>query len=207
MFERKPFKFDFKSLEPFIDSETMQIHSEKHHQAYTDNLNAALEELKISITDISSILTQLKNIQENLRNKVKNNGGGFVNHNLFFDILSPIGSGIHENDTKFVELEIIKNIIERFGTFEIFKDKMINAGLNQFGSGWVFLFLNAENKLELKSYPNQDTPLMEGFKPILGIDVWEHAYYLKYQNRRGDYLKQIWNVIDWQRVNEIFLQK
>lgn len=207
MFERKPFKFDFKSLEPFIDSETMKIHSEKHHQAYTDNLNSVLAKLNITSQNIDSILAELRNIPENLRSKVRNNGGGYVNHNLFFGILAPINVGINENDSNFQDLEVVKSITEGFESFEKFKEKMIASGLGQFGSGWVFLFLNGENKLEIKSYPNQDTPLMEGFKPILGIDVWEHAYYLKYQNRRGDYLKEIWNVIDWQMVNELFLQK
>lgn len=204
MYQRSKFRFEYKTLEPVIDEQTMIIHSEKHHQAYTDNLNSAIDEAKLNDMTVEEIIKNLEIVPENLRNKIKNNGGGFLNHNLFFTTLAPEKEGVHENASEFADLEIVKEITKTFESFEIFKEKMNAAGLSQFGSGWVFLLRNKDSKeLEIKSFPNQDTPIMNGDQPIMGIDVWEHAYYLNYQNKRADYLKEIWKVIDWKMVDEI----
>jgi Fe-Mn family superoxide dismutase len=204
MYQRSKFRFEYKTLEPVLNEKTMSIHSEKHHQAYTDNLNTVVEEAAISDMSIEEILRDLETVPEDLRSKVRNNGGGFLNHNLFFSILAPANEGIHEGVKDFESLSIVQEITKTFGSFELFKEKMNTAGLAQFGSGWVFLLRNSNSKaLEIKSFPNQDTPIMNGDTPVLGLDVWEHAYYLNYQNKRADYLKEIWKVIDWKMVDEI----
>ena len=181
------------ALEPNIDSRTMEIHHGKHHQGYTNNLNAAIEGTDLEGKSIENILTNL-----DMDNKaVRNNGGGFYNHSLFWDIMSPNGGGTPTG-------ELAEKINEAFGSFEEFKTEFSNAAATQFGSGWAWLCYK-NGKLEVCSTPNQDNPIMQegcGGTPILGIDVWEHAYYLNYQNRRPDYINAFFNVVDWNRVAE-----
>jgi Fe-Mn family superoxide dismutase len=185
-----PYAFD--ALEPHIDAQTMQIHHDKHHQAYVDNLNKALEGTDGGDKTLEELMSNISAYPV----AVRNNGGGHFNHTLFWTVLSPNGGGAPSG-------ELAAAINEAFGSFDAMKEKMSTAGATRFGSGWSWLLTN-NNKLHISSTPNQDNPLMDVSEvkgiPILGIDVWEHAYYLKYQNRRPDYLKAIWNVINWKEV-------
>lgn len=191
--------YSFDALEPVIDSKTMEIHHSKHHAAYVEKLNAALNGLdEWKNEQVEDILKNIKDIPSDIRQSVINNAGGHANHSLFWEILTPNGE---KNPTG----ELLNKINETFGNFETLKEKMNLAGMNRFGSGWVWLVVQ-NNNLEIYSTQNQDSPLMEGKFPILGIDVWEHAYYLKYQNKRADYLNQIWEVINWTKVVELFNQ-
>ncbi len=186
------------ALEPHIDAQTMEIHHGKHHAAYVNNLNAALEKHpELHSWSLEDLLTKIAQVPEDIRTAVRNNGGGHHNHTLFWDILTP--GGAKEPSGKLAEA-----IAATFGSFEELKSKMTQAGLTRFGSGWSWLVKDASGKLQVYSTANQDSPLMEGHTPLLGIDVWEHAYYLKYQNRRPDYLAAIWNVINWDRVASRF---
>ena len=186
-----PYAFD--ALEPHIDAKTMEIHHDKHHAAYTNNLNAALEKHpEIQGKAVEDLLRSIDSVPEDIRTAVRNNGGGFVNHALFWDIMGPNGGG--EPTGKLADA-----IKSTFGSFDDFKAKIQAAGGGQFGSGWAWLVSNG-GKLEVYGTPNQDSPLMKGHVPILGVDVWEHAYYLKYQNRRPDYLAAWWNTVDWNKV-------
>jgi Fe-Mn family superoxide dismutase len=186
-----PYAFD--ALEPHIDAKTMEIHHDKHHAAYTNNLNAALEKHpEIQGKAVEDLLRSIDSVPEDIRTAVRNNGGGFVNHALFWDIMGPNGDG--EPTGKLADA-----IKSTFGSFDDFKAKIQAAGGGQFGSGWAWLVSNG-GKLEVYGTPNQDSPLMKGHVPILGVDVWEHAYYLKYQNRRPDYLAAWWNTVDWNKV-------
>lgn len=190
--------YSYDALEPHIDAKTMEIHHTKHHQAYVDKLNDALKDLpEYSDKTIEEVLKEINNIPENVRQAVINNGGGHANHSLFWKILTPGGS----NQPKGELLEMINKLC---GDFETFKTKMNEEGTKRFGSGWVWLVVKADGMLEHYSSANQDSPLMKGDKPILGIDVWEHAYYLNYQNKRPDYLNAIWNVINWDVVEELY---
>ncbi|WZY01016.1 superoxide dismutase [Bacillus sp. FSL W7-1360] len=181
------------ALEPHIDAKTMEIHHGKHHNTYVTNLNAALEgHAELASKDIESLVTDLNALPESVRTAVRNNGGGHANHSLFWQILSPNGGG--EPTGKLAE-----DIKATFGSFEAFKTKVADAGKARFGSGWAWLVVN-NGKLEVMSTPNQDSPLSEGKTPILGLDVWEHAYYLNYQNRRPDYINAFWNVVNWDEV-------
>lgn len=196
-FERVPFRFEYNVLEPHFDAKTMEIHSEKHHQAYTDKLNTAIEKYpELSEKSIEDLLMNLDSLAEDIRTVVRNNGGGFYNHNHFFSILAPHTSGAPVGT-------LAEDIHKSFGSFEKFKEEFSNAALNQFGSGWAWLATdeNGQN-LHIHGHPNQDNPLMHGHKPVLGLDVWEHAYYLHYQNKRPDYIAAFWNVVDWEMVNE-----
>lgn len=191
------------ALEPVIDSMTMQIHHGKHHQAYVDNLNKALEGTDLASRSIEEILANLNDVPEDKRNAVRNNGGGHYNHSLFWSILASPGNGGGGQPTG----ELADAINQTFGSFEQFKQKLETAGATQFGSGWAWLGVNDDGSLSVCSTPNQDNPLMKGLvdcscTPILGVDVWEHAYYLKYQNRRPDYLKAWWDVVNWAAVAE-----
>ena len=186
--------YDYKALEPHIDAQTMEIHHTKHHQAYITNLNKALEgKPNLESKTIEALIADLNSVPEDIRTVVKNNGGGHANHSLFWTLMGPKKGGKPTGDLE-------QAIIKEFGSFEAFKEKIENTAKGRFGSGWAWLALDKNGKCEVYSTPNQDSPLMEGKKPIFGIDVWEHAYYLKYQNRRPDYLAAFWNVVDWDAV-------
>ncbi len=192
-FELPKLPYAFDALEPNIDAKTMEIHHDKHHQGYTDKLNDAIKGTDMEGKTIENILTNL-----DMENKaVRNNGGGFYNHSLFWKVMSPNGGGKPSGD-------LAKAIDDAFGNFDAFKEKFSNAAKTQFGSGWAWLCVHNGGKVDVCSTPNQDNPLMPkvgcGGTPILGLDVWEHAYYLKYQNKRPDYVGAFWNVINWEEV-------
>ncbi len=188
-----PYKYD--ALEPYIDAKTMEIHYTKHHQAYVDKLNAALEKYpELQKKKVEELLKDLNKIPKNIRTAVRNHGGGHVNHSLFWELL--------KKDVKF-EGQIVKVINDGFGNFDEFKKKFTEAALGRFGSGWAWLVLN-NGKLEVISTANQDSPLIEGKHPILGLDVWEHSYYIKYFWNRAGYVEAFWNVINWIKVNELY---
>ncbi len=194
LFELPQLKYAFDALEPHIDARTMEIHHGKHHQGYTNNLNGAIEGTDLEGKSIESILTNL-----DMNNKaVRNNGGGFFNHSLFWEVMSPNGGGEPKG-------ELTEAINSAFGSFETFKEKFSTAAKTRFGSGWAWLCVHQGGKLEVCSTPNQDNTLMPGVGcggyPILGLDVWEHAYYLNYQNRRPDYVGAFFNVINWEEVS------
>jgi Fe-Mn family superoxide dismutase len=190
-----PYAFD--ALEPHIDARTMEIHHDKHHAAYVNNLNGALEgHPELASKPVEELLRGIDGVPEAIRTVVRNNGGGHANHTLFWEIMGPGGGGAPSG-------ELAAAIDRDLGGFASFKEKLTNAGVKQFGSGWGWLVV-AGGKLEVFSRPNQDSPLMEGKTPILGVDVWEHAYYLKYQNRRPDYLGAWWNVVNWKSVADRF---
>ena len=189
---RLPYMYD--DLEPHIDAKTMEIHHTKHHQAYIDKLNATITGTKFEKMDINAVLKNINEVPENIRTAVRNHGGGHSNHSFFWTIMSPDGGGEPEG-------KIGEAIRKTFGIFEKFKEDFTNAGLNRFGSGWAWLAVN-NGKLEVYSTANQDSPLMEGKTHILGLDVWEHGYYLRYQNRRADYIKEWWDIVNWLQVEE-----
>jgi Fe-Mn family superoxide dismutase len=189
--------YDYNALEPYIDEQTMRLHHGKHHQTYVDKLNAALDNHpELQNRPAEELLRNINNVPEAIRAAVKNNGGGHVNHNFFWPLLK-----------KDVEPkgEILEAINRRFGSFEKFHEEFKNAALNRFGSGWAWLVIK-KGQLEITSTANQDSPLSEGMVPLLTMDVWEHAYYLKYQNRRAEYAEAFFHVINWNRVNENFLK-
>ncbi len=184
------------ALEPTIDAQTMEIHHDKHHATYVTNLNAALEGNDALLNmDPIDLIRNLDQVPEARRTAVRNNGGGHVNHSLFWTILGPNGGGLPTG--AFAEA-----VNRAFGSFDAMKDAVAKAGAARFGSGWAWVILNGSGNLEVVSTPNQDSPYMDGQTPILGVDVWEHAYYLKYQNRRPEYLAAWWNAIDWDAVND-----
>ena len=190
--------YDYAALEAAIDEQTMRIHHDKHHQAYVDNLNAALAGTDWADTPIEELLQSLDALPEDKRTPVRNNGGGHYNHSLFWQWMSPDGGGDPPEGP-------LKDAIEQsFGDVASLKSKLNDAGVKRFGSGWSWLVRSADGSLSVESTPNQDTPLMEGRTPILGIDVWEHAYYLRYQNRRPDYLGAWWDVVNWETVQQRF---
>lgn len=190
--------YAYNSLEPFIDAETMKLHHDKHHAAYVNNLNAAVEKYpNISSKSAEDLIVNLNDVPEDIRTAVRNNAGGHVNHTMFWHIMTP--GGPKEPSGKLAE-----DIKSAFGSFTDFQNKFNDVGLKRFGSGWVWLVFNKEGKIDIVSTANQDNPIMNGQKPILGNDVWEHAYYLKYKNMRVDYLKQWWNVVNWQEVEKRF---
>ena len=187
--------YDFAALEPHIDAQTMQIHHGKHHQAYVNNLNAALEKHpELQSKSAEDLIRSLSSVPEDIRTAVRNNGGGHVNHTMFWKLMAPGAGGAPSG-------AVADAIKAAFSSFDAFKEQFAKAGVGRFGSGWAWL-IDAGGKLVIESTPNQDSPLMEGKKPILGLDVWEHAYYLKYQNRRPDYIGAWWNVINWETVNK-----
>ena len=189
-----PYAYD--ALEPHIDEATMKVHHDKHHQAYVDKANAALEGTEWEGKPIEDVLRDLSSLPADKRTAVRNNGGGHYNHSLFWQMLSPDGGGEPSGD-------LGSGIGEAFGSFDAFKDQFKEAGIGQFGSGWAWLVHDGSG-LAITSTPNQDTPLSAGQTPLLGADVWEHAYYLKYQNRRPDYLDAFWNVVNWTKVSELY---
>ena len=195
MIELLKLKYEYDALEPYIDEQTMRIHHTKHHQAYTDNFNKAIQNTNLEGKKAEEIIKELNKVPESIRTVVRNNGGGYVNHALFWQIL--------KKDVKF-NGEIEKAITKKFGSFDKFKEEFSNAAMTHFGSGWAWLVVNKGN-LEIMKTSNQDSPLTEGKIPILCLDVWEHAYYLNYQNKRADYVNAFFNIINWDKVNELYL--
>jgi Fe-Mn family superoxide dismutase len=193
-YEVPPLPYDKAALEPHIDAQTMELHHDKHHQAYVDKLNGALEGTEHDGKPIAEIIANLDAIPDDKRQVVRNNGGGHLNHSLFWESMSPDGGGEPRG-------AVANAIAQAFGSFDAFKEQFEAAGVNQFGSGWAWLVLDG-GSLAITSTPNQDNPISSGATPLLGNDVWEHAYYLKYQNRRPEYLKAWWNVVDWGKVAE-----
>jgi superoxide dismutase, Fe-Mn family len=195
--ELPPLPYDYDALEPHIDAQTMEIHHGKHHQAYVTNLNAALEGTEWADTPIEEVLGNLDALPEDKRTPVRNNGGGHWNHTFFWQIMGPAGGGEPSG-------ELAQAIESGFGDLGTLTAQMNDAGVKRFGSGWTWLVRDSGGALSVVSTPNQDSPVMEGQTPVIGIDVWEHAYYLKYQNRRPDYLEAWWNVINWDEVGRRF---
>jgi superoxide dismutase, Fe-Mn family len=192
MYKLPDLPYAYDALEPYIDSETMGLHHSKHHQTYVDKLNAAIKDTEYEGVDIEKLLQQLDSLPDEIKTAVRNNGGGHYNHSFFWKIMSPEGGGQPKGE--------LGDIIQRdFEAFENFKDKFAAAAVARFGSGWVWL-TQKDSKLEISSSPNQDSPIMDGVEPLLGLDVWEHAYYLKYQNRRPEYIDAWWNVVNWNSV-------
>ncbi|CAN5358229.1 superoxide dismutase [soil metagenome] len=195
-YEVPPLPYDYKALEPTIDEQTMRLHHDKHHQAYVDNANKALAGTEWADRPVEQVLHSLDSLPEDIRTAVRNNAGGHYNHTLFWEIMSPDGGGAPSGD-------LAHAISSAFGGLEELKAQVNDAGVKRFGSGWTWLVVSSSG-LSITSTPNQDTPLSDGQTPILGIDVWEHAYYLKYQNRRPDYLETWWNVVNWEAVQQRF---
>lgn len=193
-YELPPLPYAYDALEPHIDKQTMTIHHDKHHGTYVNNVNTALEgHADLQNKSIEELISNLDAVPEDIRTAVRNNGGGHANHSLFWEVLGPNGGGQPSG-------ELAKAIDSAFGSFDAFKEAFAKAGATRFGSGWAWLIVDKSGKLAVTSTPNQDSPLMEGNTPILGLDVWEHAYYLNYQNRRPDYIAAFWNVVDWDSV-------
>ena len=192
-----PLPYPFDALEPYIDAKTMEIHHDKHHGAYVTNLNKALEgHPDLQAKSIDDLMKGLDSVPENIRTAVRNNGGGHWNHSLFWQLMKKGGGGEPKSD-------LAAGINASFGSFAEFKNKLKAAGLGRFGSGWAWLIVK-DGKLAIDSTPNQDTPYLLGGKAVLGIDVWEHAYYLKYQNLRGDYIDAWWNTVNWDKAAELY---
>jgi len=191
--------FNFNALEPMIDAKTMEIHHGKHHAAYVTNLNNALANYQdLQLKDILDLISHLDVVPETIRTAVRNNGGGHYNHSLFWKWITPGGA-------KKPSSNLEKELTAAFGNFDGFVEKFSQAGLTRFGSGWAWLVADKMNKLSVYSTPNQDSPVMEGLTPILGLDVWEHAYYLNYQNRRADYIKAFWSLVNWGFVDKLYM--
>ncbi|WP_040213785.1 superoxide dismutase [Clostridium polynesiense] len=191
-------KYDYNALEPYVDGLTMTIHHTKHHQTYINNLNAALEKYpEFADKDVVELLTNLDALPEDIRLQVVNNGGGHYNHSLFWNMMAPNGSGSPS-------AELQEAINSKFGSLENFKEVFAKAAAARFGSGWAWLVVTQDGGIEVMSTPNQNNPISEGLKPVLGLDVWEHAYYLKYQNKRPEYVSNWWNVVNWDEVNRLY---
>lgn len=190
--------YAYSALEPHIDARTMEIHHTKHHQAYINNVNNALKgKADLESKSVEDLIANLSVVPEDIRNVVRNNAGGHANHSLFWTVIGPNAGGSPVG-------QVAASINTVFGSFDAFKEKFAQAATTRFGSGWAWLSLTKEGKLEVSSTANQDSPIMEGKVPLLGIDVWEHAYYLHYQNRRPDYINAFWNVVNWQEVERRF---
>ncbi len=197
-FELPGLPYDYDALEPYIDARTMEIHHGKHHAAYTTNLNAAIEKHpELGDKSIEDILKDLNAVPEDIRMAVRNNGGGFFNHDLFWKVMGPKAGGQPQGG-----LSTAMDAV--FGDFDKFRDTFTKAGVTRFGSGWAWLCVKSDGGLEVTSTPNQDSPISDGKTAILGLDVWEHAYYLKYQNRRPEYIENWWNVVNWDEVARRF---
>lgn len=189
-----PLTYPLNALEPHIDARTMEIHHTKHHQAYINNVNNAIKgKADLESKTVEQLIANLDSVPEDIRNVVRNNGGGHANHSLFWTVIGPKAGGAPTGD-------IAAAINQAFGTFDAMKEKFAQAATTRFGSGWAWLSLTKDNKLEISSTANQDSPIMEGKTPLLGIDVWEHAYYLHYQNKRPDYIAAFWSVVNWVEV-------
>lgn len=187
-----PYAYD--ALEPNIDTKTMEIHHSKHHQTYINNINGAIEGTEWEKLSVEELVAKVNEVPAELKNMVINNAGGHANHSLFWTVMSPQGGGAPTGD-------IAEAIDQQLGSFDAFKDAFTKAAISRFGSGWAWLSVTPEGKIVVESSANQDSPLMHGHTPILGLDVWEHAYYLKYQNRRPEYIAAFYNVVDWDEVN------
>jgi Fe-Mn family superoxide dismutase len=199
-YELPPLPYDYNALESYIDEETMHLHHDKHHQAYVNNLNAALQgQSQFENMGIDQLIRSLNSVPENIRTTVRNNGGGHINHSMFWQIMKPNGGGEPTGD-------LASAISSTFGSFDQFKAAFNDAGAKRFGSGWAWLVIGADGKLAVTSTANQDSPLIDGNYPVMGNDVWEHAYYLKYQNRRPEYLAAWWNVVNWDEIAKRFAQ-
>ncbi|HEY8414536.1 MAG TPA: superoxide dismutase [Thermaerobacter sp.] len=193
-YELPPLPYDYNALEPHIDEQTMRIHHDRHHATYVNNLNAALEKYpEWQNKPIEEVLRQIDRVPEDIRTAVRNNGGGHANHTLFWQIMGPNGGGQPSG-------ALADAINSKFGSFEQFKEQFTKTAVTHFGSGWAWLVVDENGELQVYSLPNQDSPYMKNHTPILGIDVWEHAYYLKYQNKRPDYVAAWWNVVNWDEV-------
>ncbi len=200
VFQLPPLPYEYDALEPYIDAETMRFHHDKHHAGYTKKLNAAINKhSELKNMSAEDLLRQIARLPEDIRATIRNNGGGYVNHKMFWEIMSPDGGGEPIG-------AIATAINSNFGSFDNFKEQFNAAGSSRFGSGWAWLVLSRDGKLKTLNTLNQDSPLMEGMYPIMGNDVWEHAYYLKYRNDRGAYLQQWWNVVNWEEINRRFEQ-
>ena len=197
-YELPPLAYDYDALAPTIDEQTMRIHHDKHHQAYVDNLNKAVEGTDLDGIAIEELVQQLDRLPEDRRTAARNNGGGHANHSMFWEIMKPGGGGDPSG-------ALGEAIGSTFGGVDALRDQVNDAGVKRFGSGWTWLVVR-NNSLEVMSTPNQDSPLMESATPVLGIDVWEHAYYLNYQNRRPDYLKAWWDVVNWDEVGRRYAE-
>ncbi len=195
-YEVPPLPYDYGALEPHIDEQTMHLHHDKHHQAYVDKANAALEGTEWADADVNDVLKSLSDLPDGIRNGVRNNAGGHANHTLFWEIMGPDGGGAPQGD-------LAAAIDDAFGSFDSFKDQVRTAGVNRFGSGWAWLIHDGSG-LAVTSTANQDSPVSDGHTPLLGVDVWEHAYYLNYQNKRPDYIDAWWNVVNWDEVASRF---
>lgn len=190
--------YNYNELEPYIDAKTMEIHHTKHHQTYIDKLNNSLQGFpNLQNYSINELLQQIDQVPQDIRQAVINNGGGHSNHSLYWQIMTPQGQAISDN--------MLSKINAKFNTFDAFLDKFEETALTKFGSGWVWLVVNDTKKLEIVSTSNQDSPWMQNLTPILGLDIWEHAYYLHYQNRRSDYIKAWWQVVNWDQVEVNYL--
>jgi superoxide dismutase, Fe-Mn family len=199
-FQLPPLPYDYNALEPYIDEETMHLHHDKHHQAYVNNLNAAIEKHpELGDRSAEELVRNLNDVPEDIRTAVRNNGGGHVNHTMFWEIMGPNGGGEPTG-------ALADAINQAFGSLDNLKQQFNDAGTKRFGSGWVWLVRGADGNLSITSTANQDNPLTDGQYPILGNDVWEHAYYLKYQNRRPEYLAAWWNVLNWEAINQRYEQ-
>jgi superoxide dismutase, Fe-Mn family len=195
-YELPPLPYDYDALEPTIDGQTMRIHHDKHHQAYVDNLNKAVDGTELDGLPIEELVTQLDRLPDDRRTAARNNGGGHANHSLFWTIMKPGGGGEPSG-------ALVRAIEQAFGDVDALKTQVNDAGVKRFGSGWTWVVVS-NGAVSVTSTPNQDSPLMDGATPILGIDVWEHAYYLRYQNRRPDYLAAWWDVVNWDEVGRRF---
>ncbi len=199
-YELPPLPYDYNALEPYIDEETMHLHHDKHHQAYVNNLNTALQgQSQFENMSVDDLMRNINSVPESIRTAVRNNGGGHANHSMYWQIMKPNGGGEPTGD-------LANAINSAFGSFDQFKAAFNDAGAKRFGSGWAWLVLGPDGKLAVTSSANQDSPLMEGQYPVMGNDVWEHAYYLKYQNRRPDYLAAWWNVVNWDEIAKRYAQ-
>ena len=197
-YELPPLSYPFNALEPHIDAKTMEIHHDKHHQAYITNANNALKDYPdLAAKPVDELIANLSQVPESIRNVIRNNAGGHSNHSFFWRIMAPNAGGAPKG-------KLADAITATFGSIDAFKEKFQAAGAGRFGSGWAWLVVNKEGKLEVTSTANQDSPIMEGLKPVLGVDVWEHSYYLLYQNRRPDYLKAWWNTVNWDQAEKHF---
>lgn len=196
-FTLPPLPYSNDALEPSIDAKTMEIHHDKHHQAYVTNLNNAVSGTEWENLDIEELVSRINEVPENIRTAVRNNGGGHANHSFFWKTIGPNKGGAPSG-------ALADAINAKWGSFDEFKAKFKAAGVGRFGSGWAWLVAKSDGSIDLYSLPNQDSPLMQGDTPLLGVDVWEHAYYLKYQNRRPDYLDAFWDVVDWDAVAQIY---
>jgi Fe-Mn family superoxide dismutase len=199
-FELPPLPYDYSALEPYIDEQTMHLHHDKHHQAYVTNLNNALQgQSQFENLPIEELIRRINEVPESIRTAVRNNGGGHLNHSMFWQIMKPNGGGEPTGP-------LASAVTSTFGSFDNFKTQFNDAGVKRFGSGWAWLVMDRAGALSVISTANQDSPLMDGMLPIMGNDVWEHAYYLKYQNRRPDYLAAWWNVVNWDEIARRYQQ-